>query len=177
MSNTKFINYQSTVIVTSDTCSKDDLEDTSGRYVCEALITYGLECQRLVVEDDKIAIEEAINFATSKPNNILTITVGGTGLCPRDVTPDVTSKMYEKDCSSLATALTIKSLEITPFASLSRLTAGIIGRNLIINFPGKLKACQECFRFLSPILGHALDQVIFDNEAIKVTHAQQSVQS
>lgn len=168
--------YHATVVVTSDTCALDPSKDQSGQYVMDQLEAQGFTVSKKIVEDDMIAITDCVRASLIIPSNVLTITVGGTGLCPRDVTPEATSVLYEKTCPGISVALHMSSLRYSPHAALSRLTAGISGNCLIINFPGKLKACKECFACLDGFLSHALEQVIYNPEAIRSTHEKQAMQ-
>lgn len=174
----KLEKYTASVVVTSDTCYKDPTQDTSGQHVVEQLKLRNFSrVTKHIVEDDKNTITECIKSITNDSSNVLTITVGGTGLCPRDVTPDATSILYEKHCHGISTALHVASLRYSPHAALSRLTAGVVGQCLIVNFPGKLKACKECFACLDQFLDHAIEQVLFDAEAIRFTHQKQDASS
>lgn len=171
-----YSNYSATVVVTSDTCSKDPEKDTSGQYVVDQLKSLKFSrVNKCIIEDEKEAIVKCIKTNLEDTSNLLLITVGGTGLCPRDVTPEATSSLYERNCTGIPTALHLASLRYSSHAALSRLTAGIVGNCLIVNFPGKLKACKECFACLDGFLEHALEQVIFDAEAIKLTHQNQDL--
>lgn len=167
--------YHATVVVTSDTCFIDPSKDQSGQYVVDRLKSQGFDVTKKIVEDEMIAITDCVRSSLIIPGNVLTITVGGTGLCPRDVTPEATSVLYEKACHGISVALHMSSLRYSAHAALSRLTAGITGNCLIINFPGKLKACKECFACLEGFLSHALEQVNFDPDAVDLTHKKQAV--
>lgn len=167
-----FPDYHAGVIITSDTCSRDEKLDTSGQYVFLQLAQRFGEVDKICVPDDKLAITSAIKSLLENPKTVLIITVGGTGLCPRDVTPEATRALYDIECSGIAIALMLNSLRYNPNAALSRLTAGITRDCLIINFPGSLKACKECFDCLQGFLKHAMEQIRFDPAAIKLTHSQ-----
>lgn len=171
--------YNASVIVTSDTCSKDSSKDTSGEYVIDQLRLFlrFKTVNKYIVEDDKEAIKSCIMSILKDALNVLIITVGGTGLCPRDVTPEATSALYDRRCHGIETSLYLVGLRSSPHAALSRLTAGIVKNCLIINFPGKLQACKECFPRIESILEHALEQINFDSDAIQVTHEKQNKQS
>jgi len=167
--------YAASVIVTSDTCCLDPKADTSGQYVVDRLRELNFSnVNKHVVSDDKYSITSLVKRVSQDNDNVLTVTVGGTGLCPRDVTPEATSVLYEKHCNGISTALLMASLRSSPHAALSRMTAGIYSDCLIVNFPGKLKACQECLACLEEFLVHALEQVKFDADAIKATHETQA---
>jgi molybdenum cofactor synthesis domain-containing protein len=84
------------------------------------------------------------------------LTTGGTGLGPRDVTPEATRAVLDREAPGIAEALRHASLAITPFAMLSRATAGLVGRVLVVNLPGNPKAVREEWAVLAPVLGHAV---------------------
>lgn len=163
--------YEASVIVTSDSCYANPSLDRSGQYLVDRLKKHGCfkEIFIFIVPDDRCKITECISRCVSN-NSALIITTGGTGLCPRDVTPEVSKCFYEKLCPGIASSLIQAGLKNSPHAALSRLTAGISKDCLIINFPGKLKACKECFDCLEIYLDHALEQVRFEPESIKRTH-------
>jgi len=87
----------------------------------------------------------------------LVVTSGGTGLSPRDVTPEATVAVIEKNVPGIADLMRIESLKITPRAALSRAVSGIRGSTLIINLPGSVKGVRECLTAVRPILGHAME--------------------
>uniref|UniRef100_A0A6G1S8M0 Molybdopterin biosynthesis protein CNX1 n=1 Tax=Aceria tosichella TaxID=561515 RepID=A0A6G1S8M0_9ACAR len=167
--------YNAVVVVTSDTCCRDPTQDESGPYVVEALNDFGLfkNVHKFIVSDDMDNIIKCLKKAFTTYDPALIITIGGTGMCPRDVTPEATSSLYDKHCSGITAALHSTCYRYTPHAALSRLTSGIVGATLIVNFPGKLKACRDCFSCLELILDHALEQVRSDFESYSATHQRQ----
>lgn len=171
--------YNASVIVCSDTCSANPSLDTSGHYVKQRLEGTGLFqiVYTNIVQDDLSEIKNHVRSKLEDPSMALIITVGGTGPCPRDVTPEATSSLYEKHCSGVVAALHRTSLDKTPQAALSRLTAGIVKNCVIINFPGKKKACEECFDCIVQFLKHLLEQVRYDRLAIDKTHELQASNS
>lgn len=166
--------YRADVIVVSDSRSQNLSQDESGSLLVHKLEKFGKfsSIHKFTVEDDREKIKSRVSTSVME-DCALIITTGGTGLCPRDVTPEATRDLYEKECPGITTALIRASLECSPHAALSRLTAGIVGQCLIVNFPGRPRACEECFTCLAGFLGHALDQVRFDPEAVKATHLKQ----
>lgn len=165
-------NYCASVVVTSDTCSNDPTKDASGQYVVDQLesLNFSAVTKHIVEDDKELIIQTLKSILNNDSNNALIITVGGTGLCPRDVTPEASCAIYDRQCRGISTALLMTSLRYSPHAALSRLTAGISGECLIVNFPGSLKACKNCFACLKGFLEHAIDQVRANIEAIKKTH-------
>ena len=105
----------------------------------------------------------------------LILTTGGTGFAERDVTPEATKQVIQKEAPGLVHCMMSKSLSVTPMAMLSRLAAGIRNNTLIINFPGSKKASSECLGFVAPALSHALDLLKGNSSKISATH--KSVQS
>ena len=168
---TRTSRHKAVVIVTSDTCFKEPQKDESGRFVAHHLMGLDLFSQvlKLIVDDDFDRISNCLKKALEDHPSLL-ITIGGTGLCPRDVTPEATSALYERHCSGISTALHMTSLRYSPHAALSRLTAGIAKSCLIVNFPGSLKASKDCMSCLIGFLEHALEQVRFDVLAYQETH-------
>ena len=146
------------VITISDRASRGEYEDLSGPAIeaevralhPEAAIT------RAVVPDEPEAILAALR-AHERVDFILT--TGGTGLSPRDVTPEATRRFCEKEIPGIAEALRAHSYAETPAAMLSRGTAGLRGRTVVVNFPGSPKAVRSCMKILGPVMGHALRMV------------------
>jgi molybdopterin adenylyltransferase len=107
-----------------------------------------------VVPDERERISEALRAMADGADVVLT--TGGTGLGPRDVTPEATRAVLDREAPGIAEALRHSSLAITPFAMLSRATAGLLGRVLIVNLPGNPKAVLEEWEVLAPVLAHAV---------------------
>lgn len=168
----KLDNYSASVIVTSDTCSNDPTKDESGQIVVDHLKKFGFPVvTKYILADDQDAITQQLrSILNNDSNNVLIITVGGTGLSPRDVTPEASCAVYDKSCNGIQTGLIMNSLRYSPRAALSRLTAGISGECLIVNFPGSKQACKECFAYLEQFLGHAIDNIRSNTEEVRKTH-------
>lgn len=167
--------FGAAIIVTSDTCYADESKDNSGTYVQKILSSREelfSNVSKHYVRDDAQAIVQCLKGRLKEEDPALIITIGGTGLCPRDVTPDALSPLYERHCNGIVAALQMTSLRYSPNAALSRLTAGIIGECLIVNFPGSLRACGDCMACLNIFIEHALEQIRFNAEAYKNTHAK-----
>ena len=109
---------------------------------------------RLLVPDERPAIEAALRQLAGQAEVVLT--TGGTGLGPRDVTPEATRAVLDREAPGIAEALRAASLAVTPYAMLSRGTAGLIGRTLVVNLPGSPKAVAEEWAVLAPVLAHAV---------------------
>ncbi len=107
-----------------------------------------------VVADEREAIAATLRVLSGQADVVLT--TGGTGLGPRDVTPEATRSVLDREAPGIAEALRQSSLAITPFAMLSRATAGLVGRVLVVNLPGNPKAVREEWQVLAPVLAHAV---------------------
>jgi len=144
------------ILTISDKGSRGEREDKSGAAIREIVEDMGGEVIRHdVVPDERNIIENALkNLAHSAE---LVLTTGGTGLAPRDVTPEATRAVIDKEIPGIAEAMRQKSLEIVPTAMLSRAVAGARGHTLIINLPGSPKAVRECLSFIRPAIPHALE--------------------
>ncbi|MGH0142714.1 UNVERIFIED_CONTAM: hypothetical protein FKN15_028046 [Acipenser sinensis] len=110
-----------------------------------------------IVPDEKDEIKETlVDWCDEKELNLI-LTTGGTGFAPRDVTPEATKEVIEREAPGMALAMLMGSLHVTPLGMLSRPVCGIRGKTLIINLPGSKKGSQECFQFILPALPHAID--------------------
>jgi molybdenum cofactor synthesis domain-containing protein len=142
------------VITASDGAAAGVREDASGARVAECLAALGFDVERLLIPDDRAAIEAALtNGAARHP---LVVTTGGTGLTPRDVTPQATQAVIDYEVPGLAEAMRAVGRASTPFADLSRGVVGVRGRSLIVNLPGSPKGALESFDAIAGVLDHAL---------------------
>ena len=145
------------IICVSDRCSKGLCQDKSGPLISELLAPLGETSFYEIVPDEKILISLALINGCDKTDADVIFTTGGTGLAPRDVTPEATKAVIEKDVPGISEAIRQKSLEITPKAMLSRAVSGIRGQTLIINLPGSPKAVKEALEIVTPVLPHAVE--------------------
>ena len=155
------------VLTVSDSVAEGTREDESGSVLAALLGEEGYEVERRVVPDDRDAIAEAIAELAEDASVVLT--TGGTGLGPRDVTPEATGDVLERAAPGIAEALRADSLAKTPHALLSRGLAGVRGRALVVNLPGSPGGCRDGFEVLRPALEHAVELLAGEPTAHKQT--------
>jgi molybdenum cofactor synthesis domain-containing protein len=157
------------VITASDGTVAGTREDTSGELLATRLADMGFTVDRAIVPDDRGAIEGALRAGAE--NHQLIVTTGGTGLTPRDVTPQATAAVIDYEVPGIAEAMRAAGRAMTPLADLSRGTAGVLGRTLIINVPGSPKAAVESFDAIAPLLHHAIETLAgpYDHGVVAVS--------
>jgi molybdopterin adenylyltransferase len=144
------------VLTVSDRVASGIRDDAGGGALCQLLEAAGATLvARAVVPDEREPIAAALRAMTGDAEVVLT--TGGTGLGPRDVTPEATRTVLDREAPGIAEALRHASLAVTPFAMLSRATAGLVGRVLVVNLPGNPKAVREEWAVLAPVLAHAVE--------------------
>ncbi|MHB1391284.1 MAG: MogA/MoaB family molybdenum cofactor biosynthesis protein [Thermoleophilia bacterium] len=150
--------FSAAVVTVSDSGFSGEREDGSGELLERLLKAAGaVSVTRVLVPDERQQIAAALNRLCREQGVGLVITTGGTGLVPRDVTPEATRDVIERQAPGIAEAIRAASMRITPRAMLSRAVSGICGASLIVNFPGSPKACAESFAVIRPVLGHVLE--------------------
>jgi len=147
------------VLTISDGASKGERQDLSGPAIRSlvAQLPNAIVSIEATIPDEQDQIAALLCTWSDEQQLNLILTTGGTGLAPRDVTPEATKVVIEREAPGIAEALRSISLLYTPMAMLSRGVAGVRGRTLIINLPGSPKAVKECLEYLLPILPHAIN--------------------
>ena len=148
------------VITVSDKGSRGEREDLSGLEIVNALESVGIQvCYTRIIPDEVPLIIQALLECADSKHLDLIFTTGGTGVSPRDLTPDATLQVIDKEVPGMAEAMRRESAMITPHAMISRAVAGIRGRSLIINLPGSPRGVRENLAVVLPALRHAVEKI------------------
>ena len=144
------------ILTVSDKGSRGEREDKSGEAIQEIVIEMGGEVTEWnVIPDEQDQIAKSLRQMAASAD--LVLTTGGTGIAARDVTPEATLSIVDKEVPGIAEAMRVQTLSITPMAMLSRAVAGVRGKCLIINLPGSPGAVQECLDVISKAVPHAVE--------------------
>ncbi len=146
------------VITVSDACSRGEREDASGKTLVQLLTDIGAHIvESTILSDDLDPLVQSLREFADRNDVNLIVTTGGTGLGPRDNTPEATQAVIEREAPGIAEAIRAESLKTTQMAMLSRGVCGVRSGTLIVNLPGSPKAVRESFAVIAPVLSHALD--------------------
>jgi molybdopterin adenylyltransferase len=149
------------ILTVSDTCSQGNRQDVSGQTIAEMLTKDKFEiCEKKIVPDDLQAIADELRRFSDEAGVDVVLTTGGTGLGPRDVTPEATASVCQRMVPGLGEIMRAEGLKKTINAILSRGTAGVCGETLIINLPGSPKAVTESLEIILDVLPHAVKMML-----------------
>ena len=162
--------FNAAIITVSDKGSQGKRQDLSGPAIAEMLAGAAIEVKHtLIIPDETDQIQKAIiQFADVEKMDLI-LTTGGTGVSPRDLTPDATLKVLDKEIPGMAEVMRITSMKITPHAMISRAVAGIRGHSLIINLPGSPKGAMENLAAVLPAIPHAIEKIKGDDRDCAVS--------
>ncbi len=150
--------HRAAVLTLSDKGARGERVDTSGAAIRELLASIGAQVTRYeVIPDDRDRIANTLRRWADGGDLDVIVTTGGTGLSPRDVTPDATAAVIDYSVPGMAEAMRAEGLRHTPMAMLSRAVCGVRGRTLIVNLPGSEKGVRESLAVLLPVLAHAIE--------------------
>ncbi|MBQ7547089.1 MAG: MogA/MoaB family molybdenum cofactor biosynthesis protein [Clostridia bacterium] len=145
------------IVCVSDRCAAGEKTDTSGPAIAACVAPFCADPVYRLVPDDAQQIASALRALSDDAGVDMIFTTGGTGFAPRDVTPEATLAVLDRQTPGISEAIRAESLKITPRAMLSRAVSGIRGRTLIVNLPGSPKAVRESLAVVLPVLGHAVE--------------------
>ena len=158
------------ILTLSDRSARGERADASGLALMELIQAHAWSIvEQSLLPDEESAIRAMLTSWADSGNMDVILTTGGTGFAMRDVTPEATRAVIDRDAPGLAEAMRAASLKVTPHAMLSRIVTGIRGKTLIINLPGSPKGAVENFQVVIPVLPHAV-QLLKDDPASESTH-------
>lgn len=158
------------ILTLSDRSSRGERSDSSGPALTHLIEAEGWSVirQAILPDEESVIREMLITWADSREMDVI-LTTGGTGFSPRDVTPEATRAVIEREAPGLAETMRAASLKITPHAMLSRIVTGIRGKTLIVNLPGSPKGAVENLQTVIPVLPHAI-QLLQEDPASETSH-------
>lgn len=155
--------FRAGVVTVSDKGSRGEREDLSGKEVVHMLMDISIAIsETVIIPDEQDQIKEILIDLSDRKHLDLIVTTGGTGVSSRDVTPDATKEIIDKEIPGMAEAMRQESLKKTPHAMISRAVTGIRGRTLIINLPGSPRGVRENLSVILPAIKHALEKISGD---------------
>ena len=158
------------ILTLSDRSSRGERADASGPALANLIQGEGWSVVRQsLLPDDESAIREILTAWSDSGEIDVVLTTGGTGFAPRDVTPEATRAVIQREAPGLAEAMRAASLKVTPHAMLSRIVAGIRGKTLIVNLPGSPKGAVENLQVILPVIPHAI-QLLHEDPASESSH-------
>lgn len=158
------------ILTLSDRSSRGERQDSSGPALAALIEAEQWSVvKHEILPDDALAIREILVSWTDSRDMDVILTTGGTGFSPRDVTPEATRAVIDREAPGLAEAMRAASLKVTPHAMLSRIVTGIRRQTLIVNLPGSPKGAVENLQVIIPVLPHAV-QLLRDDPASESTH-------
>jgi molybdenum cofactor synthesis domain-containing protein len=151
------VEIKAVVLTVSDRCARGEQEDVSGAVLAELLVETGVQVvAREILSDDLEPLAAKLRQYAERADVNLIVTTGGTGLAPRDNTPEATRAVIEREAPGLSEAMRIQTLADTPLAMISRGVCGTRSNTLIINLPGSPKGVRQSFAVIRPVLNHAV---------------------
>jgi molybdopterin adenylyltransferase len=158
------------ILTVSDRSSSGERADSSGPALEQVIVEQGWQVGRKeILPDDEPLLRDILTAWADSGTVDVILTTGGTGFSPRDRTPEATAAVIERPAPGLAEAMRLASLKMTPHAMLSRATAGIRGRSLIVNLPGSPKGAVENLKVILPVLAHAV-QLLSEDPGAEAGH-------
>lgn len=160
-----FMDYTAVVITVSDLGSQGKRIDTSGPAVCKMIEDAGFHViHTAIIPDEQAEIQKMLIYCADELHANLILTTGGTGLSPRDVTPEATLAVLDREIRAIPVAMWVESLKVTPRAMLSRAVAGTRGKSLIINLPGSEKGAKQNLSAIIGALEHAMHMIAAERQ-------------
>jgi len=147
------------IVTVSDSCFRGEREDESGKLIQQMVDSLGEVVEYKIVPDEKEALRSCLLYLIEVKKVDLVLTTGGTGISPRDITPDVTEEVIDRKIPGFGELMRIKTFSSSPTSVLSRSIAGLKGKALVVNLPGSPKGVRECLEILLPLFPHAFEMI------------------